>query len=458
MVINLFLNIIVIFGGLIIFILGSIISIKNVLSKNQFQLVDWTLLFCAFLYGIGFPLVFVGTYFGKNNSKNEYYFTMFGAGEIIYYVLLVCTMLINIYIGWLLVKNKKLVIFKRKTVVKIDEIKCNNYNLKKLKSFSWILLVLSFVTYYVYSIPYGGFNGLLSYSTAIRAGVSDIPNKFSFFKTFSQFSLISAYIFYALTIDKNIDKKIKKGSMFGAIISGIFSLYVVISWEGRAAILNFILVYIVGAIYYKSDLFLNVFKRFIKYFPLIPFVFIALDRFFKSSGETNIFTLIISTISYPFIAFIVNFHNISYRLFQDFIYAPLYFLPSRIWRNYLGIKTSNMQTTYLVSGGFKGESIGGKMITGATPNDFLTFSFVQADIIGVIIVGIIFGAMLRFIHNGIISMKNDGLKWVLYSYCIIHFSIGVIHGADISMFITSNFAFFASVFFFPLYRKIRIFN
>ncbi|WP_404429631.1 O-antigen polymerase [Sutcliffiella horikoshii] len=449
-------SILVLVVGLSICIVGIVLAVQHISKKKKIELVGWTLLFCVFLYGIGLPLVFLSTYEGKNLLEKAHYIEQYDSMAIIYYGLLVCVMMSTIYIGWLLVNNLNIVIFKRN---KNDLTKHSNSqvtNINKLIRFAWFLLFFSIVTYYLYTMAYGGFIGLLTYSKAIRAGVSDVPNQFSFFKQFGQFAIISAYIFFAMAIDKKISKNVKKGCYFGALLSGLFSLYVLFSWGGRGSILFLIFVYSLGYIYNKSELFLSVLKKNLKYITLLPVVFVIMSKISNSSGNLGVFTLMISTLSYHFIAFIVNFNVSTYRWFQDLLYTPLYFLPSSIWKNTFNIDTANSYTTYLVNGGTKGEVIGGRVVTGTAPNDFLTFSYMQANIIGVIVVSLLLGMFLRVIHNKIMTIKMHGIKWVLYSYCIVHIAIRTITGGDVSQVVIGNWAFFVSIVLFYFYKNFRI--
>lgn len=444
--------ILILFVGLCICITGSLVAWHNILLKKKIELVSWAILFCTIFYGIGFPFVFISTYFGKNVPMKTSYIITFDHITIIYYGILVCILMISIYIGWSLVKNKNFVLFKNNGFRKTIE---NNY-LHKLIRFAWFLLFLSFITYYLYSMAYGGFFGLLSYTKSIRAGVSELPNQFSFFKQFGQFSIISAFIFFGLVIDNTVKNKYKTSCLIGAIISGLFSLYVLYSWGGRGAIVLFIFVYILGSIYNKSDLFFNVIKKNIKYIPIIPLMFIIIDRIWESSRRLDLLTLIVDSISYPFIAFISNFYNSSYRWLQDFLYIPFYFLPSSIWQSKLNIETANSYTTYLVSGARKGEVIGNRLITGTTPNDLLAFGYMQADFIGVFIIGLFLGIFLRILHNKIMVINVHGIKIVLYSFCIVHFAIKSIAGGDVSQLVISNWAFFVSAFLYYIYIKFRV--
>ena len=96
----------------------------------------------------------------------------------------------------------------------------------------------------------------------------------------------------------------------------------------------------------------------------------------------------------------------------------------------MGIATTSLtntdnETTYLISGAYKGDAIGGNIVSGTTPNDILTFAHIQADIIGVIIVGFLLGVFLRYFHNKIMRQNIAGIKFMLYSYFIVRFIINL---------------------------------
>lgn len=448
-------NIVAVIGGFFIIFVGTLIIVHRILKKGTLELVDWTIAFCIFLYGFGFPLVIIGSHFNKNLPIKIDKILNFGVLEIILYSVLVCIMIGSIYIGWSLLNNRRITVFKlRESNVHLNNEK-QTVLIKKFIRFAWFMLIVSFISYYLYARAYGGFLGLLTHTISIRSGISDTHNSFSFLQKFGQLSLIASYAFYAILLDGKIDKYLKKSCYLGMLISGTLSMYVAYSWGGRATIITFIFIYILTTAYYKSDIFINIIKRFSKSLIFVPIIFIGIDILWKRSGGLDFLTLLISSISYPFIAFIVNFKSGIYRGFIDILYTPLYFLPSSLWQERLNIETANSITTFLVNGAHKGESIYGRTVTGTSPNDLLSFGFMQANIIGVIITGLVFGMILRLIHNNIMIIKFNGIKWMIYSYCILRFAIGGISSGDISQIIIANWGFLVYLITFKLFSVIR---
>lgn len=453
---------IIIFGFLTILI-GFILTINNILNKKEIQLIDWATSTFSLLYGLGFPVVYIGTMMNKNSNFNSYIIMQYSIVEIIYYYLLVIALILFTRIGWKFKIKKKESLFKTNIRYKAtynSAESLSNYHIKyfkKFQKFSWVMLLISILAYYLYSHAYGGFSGLLSYTIAIRSGYGNLPyNKFSFLEKFGQFSLISMYSFYSIVIDKSIDKKLKSKSVFGFILSFAFSLYVLFSWGGRGGFVFLFLILTIATIYYKRKKVWRFIKDFSGKLVIFPIIFVVIDRLWSRSGRMDLISLAVNSLSYPYIAFIVNFKYSSYRLFIDLLQAPLYFLPSSIWMSILKLNTANAWTTYLVTGGFKGESVAGKIVSGTYPNDLLTFAFMQANILGVIFVAIIFGLLLRFAHNRLTEIRFDGIKYVFYSFCAVRFGILAITGGDIAQVIIGNWGFFVYIIGFSLYRRIKL--
>lgn len=445
--------IIIILSAIVIFI-GLTLTINNIIRNKTLYLIDWAIITFILLYGFGFPLVYLSTIKGINPSNYSNYIMQFTSVEIAYYFILTVCLIVFTKLGWNLKGKRPLNTTKKiknENTSKLDE-----RLIRKHIKYAWVMLLISFIGYYLYAMAYGGFSGLLSYTISIRSGTISIYNKFSFLEKFGQFSNISTYVFYAIFIDKNINQKIKKGTFSGLIASMLFSLFFLYSRGGRGAMMFFILTLILITTYYSSEKLNKFFRKIGGKLFLLPIAFVAMDRLWSRTGEMSIFSLLVASISYPFAAFIVNLQNGSYRFFKDFIQGPFYFLPSSIWMSRFNFTTANSETTYIISGGYKGESVGGTIITGTTPNDLLTFAYMQANIFGVVIIGLLFGILLRYFHNKIFKEKYNGIKYMLYSYFVVRFTLLTIMGGDIAQIIIGNWGFIVYFLVFNVYRKVKL--
>lgn len=446
--------IIIILSGMVL-LFGLMLTIANILRNKTLYLIDWTMITFIFLYGIGFPLVYFSTMAGGNPSNFSYYISQFKSVEIVYYFILVICLILSTKVGWH-IKTRKPLSPTPRDLNKHDTKNQNHLLIRKHIKFAWVMLVISFISYYLYAMAYGGFSGLLSYTIAIRSGTMNIYNRFSFLEKAGQFSAISTYVFFALNIDKNIAKRSKRSVFSGLIMSALFSLFFLYSRGGRGSMMFFVLTMILITVYNNSDKLSMFFRKIGKRLIFLPIAFVIMDRLWSRTGESSLFSLLVSSISYPFAAFIVNFQNGAYRFFKDFIQGPFYFLPSSIWSSRLNFTTANNETTYLISGAYKGDAIGGNIVSGTTPNDILTFAYIQADIIGVIIVGFLLGVFLRYFHNKIMRQNIAGIKFMLYSYFIVRFVINLTLYGDIAQIIISNWGFIIYFVLFGIYKKTKI--
>jgi uncharacterized membrane protein YqaE (UPF0057 family) len=306
-------------------------------------------------------------------------------------------------------------------------------------------------------MAYGGFKGLLDFSIAIRSGKLLVNNRFSFFQKFGQFSIVLFYFFYALFLDERKTHRQCISTKVGFFISLIFALYYIYSRAGRGGLVFSALTIIIFIAYYYSKSTREVYKRIILRIGWLPFLFIFMTQAWNRSSQSNFLALIVQTISHPFAAFFVNLRYGETRFFIDFLQSPFYFLPSSIWSSFFKFKTSNAQTTYLISGAFKGEYVGNDLVTGTTPNDLVTFAFTQGNIFGVLLIGFGFGFILKYVHEMLINsdMRYKGIQLMLYANIIVRFSIGIVFSGDPVQVMVGNWGFFIFIALLKILTKLR---
>ncbi|WP_028273722.1 oligosaccharide repeat unit polymerase [Atopococcus tabaci] len=443
-------SIVSIAGGLVVAAVGSFLILNNLIRNKKIQLVDWTLLMYTALYGIGFPIVYIGTLAGKNSMPFDYFIRQYGLAEILFYYCIVLLMMISTMFGWSLFPENT----KKQEQQELEPLEADSFFLRKFTGFAWLMFFVSFAGYYLYTHAYGGFIGLLDHTIAIRAGYSTVGNPFSFLEKFGQFSLVSAYSFYALIIDPRLKSHHFKWNMTGFGLSFLFSTYVLFSWGGRGAMVYFYLILVLAAVYLKKEQLWSFIQNLSKKMIAVPVIFFGLNQLWGRSEDSDLWTMIVGTISYPFVSFIGVFQSFTHRFFVDVVQAPLYFLPSSLWGT-IDMETADSWTTILISGARKGESGGNGLVTGTIPNDFLTFGYMQANVIGVIALALIFGLVLKIIHVKVSDIPYRGIRHVLYAIVIVRFAILIILGGDLAQIIISNWGLFVYLMLFQIYKAIR---
>lgn len=113
--------------------------------------------------------------------------------------------------------------------------------------------------------------------------------------------------------------------------------------------------------------------------------------------------------------------------------SPLYLLPSSWWAQW--VENISQVNTALIMGAPKGE----QGITGGIPVDLLTLGLMQSHILGVAVVGIIFGSLLRVIQKLVDCIPNWGVKCLFQAYIAMRIAVLGIFYAQPALFISLNF-------------------
>lgn len=421
------------------------------IGRFNMNLKKWALLMIAVFYGAIFGLVFILTYTGHNTILNTEYINEYSIYEILIYFISVIIMIVGIEIGFKIkIRNKGIININNP--VFLDN---SGFFWNKLFVFSIAILLVSIVAYYLYSIAYGGFAGLLDYTIAIRSSTSDISNRWSFLQKAGSLAYISGYALFCITINKECNHKRRIQSFVFWIIALLFSLYVAYSQGGRGTLVNIVLIYILTLAFNYSNNFFHIIKKHWKKFAIVPVAFFLMNIAWRRSSTNNILELLASGYSYFFSSFIVNLKNTEFRWFIDIVQIPLYFLPSSIYSQY-GIRTANQSNTFLMQGGYKGEIINGRIITGESTTGILSVAYMQASFLGIFLFALLVGICFSKWQKRLLLMEKSTFKSMIYAYYVVSFVYGGIVSGDPAAFIISNFAYFVFFFIFRLYYKVRI--
>ncbi|WP_461611070.1 O-antigen polymerase [Cytobacillus kochii] len=448
---------IAIIGGLTLtFIIYLCIYFRIVTKNNGFELIDWFLLGLATFNGIGFSFVIWATYQGKNTYFWSQWLSQYDSDSnliLIYFSSNVILIFSTIF-GWYLTKA---VFFQRRSgkspFVKSSFNESTKYISKKLTWVAWIMLIIAIIGYSIYTIPYGGFIGLLDYTSAIRSGFVIVNNPFSFLQKFGGFALFSSYIFYGFLIDKTFKTSTKKRYIIlGFIISFFFSCYVLYTWVGRIAFVVHLITFILGYILYKNKS--SVFKLARKIIMVFVVGLILIVMFDNILGRTtagiSIVELFAKELSFPFAVFVNHFNLQYFSWFKDIIAAPVFVLPMTVWSNLLNIETASEMATFMMLGANKGED----GITGSIPVDMITFSLIQGSVLGIIIVGLLWGSFLVFLQRIRVLVVNSSISNVIYANIVLNVVILSVLYGDPKHIVYRNFHLIAGLLLLYLFRKI----
>jgi hypothetical protein len=437
-------------GSIFTFIIAFIEYVKLFQLKKKLEMIDWLLIAIALFNGVGFSFVFWATYSGYNIDIWASKIFMYSRESILIYYALNLIMVFSIIIGWIIAKD--ILLIKKRGLEKPNLNYVKKYTLKTYKV-AWLMLILSVILYALYSCAYGGFTGLILNSRLIRSGITVVENSFSFLQRFGSFAFFSSYLFLGLIIDKTLDFSKRKSLFFGFVLSFGFSIFVLYTWVGRISFIVYFSTLVMGIILFRNTSIIRLSRKLVN-LALLSFASIILfDRLLNRSrvGISSI-ELFTKELSFPVASFITQLEINSLRWFKDLFVFPLYILPSRIWNVMLGIESASMENTYAFWGAVKGQS----GVTASIPVDMLTFSYMQASVLGVLLTGIIWGFLIVILQNMVNKIPIRGIRMVLLGNVILNVVVlSVLYGDPLHI-ITRNFGLISGVLVLALVNKIKV--
>lgn len=318
----------------------------------------------------------------------------------------------------------------------------------------WAFLITGVITYWLYAHAYGGFARLLVYSKFIRTGRFDligIENPLSFLMPFGGFGLF-ALLLFTIQLLKTQSLRARIVSLCGFITTGIFSVYFLITWLGRALILTTFATIILGVWLYRSRFNIRAvtFNLILLFAIIMTSMPIITSLLTPGKKASYIVTQYATDFSYFVAGFSAVVNTKETRGMRDMVWWPLYFLPSRL-RMQLGIDTASTQITRIVMGAPKGE----RGVMGEVPADFVTFGLLEGGILGIVIWSFLWGVMMNRLEQWLLGLRLPGFQEMLYSYAAIRIAAMAPLGSEPEIIIKSNLAYIIGCVMITLLRSQR---
>ncbi len=395
----------------------------RLIAYREFKPVDFSMLTMGVVYGIITPIVY------KNAGLISFPGDQFVASAVgLFYIhtLMAVLATVGIYFGWQFGRTRKLTSLS------------TNGTTKSISVGLAVMCVFSVLTQYLYTLDYGGFLGYFEYNLLIRAASLETTERssFSFLSPFGGFAVVSCLGYYGLILSKKRSSFIFIGFSFSLIAAGYF-LY---SSAGRIAILAFIASILAAPLMVHRHRF---YTWFIGYFGIviggIASVYLLSDLL-SLNASSSFDKFIVEEASFPISSFFGQiFVGSGPYYFLDVLLSPAYLLPSSLTQSWLS--SADVYNTIAIMGARKGEN----GVTGGIPTDLITFGFMQFNFVGVLIYGVIVGALIRWCYTAAQSFKVEGLRSAFTSYVFFNISAFVVFYSQPKHLLVNQFAFIASV-------------
>lgn len=296
----------------------------------------------------------------------------------------------------------------------------NRALMTKMVVTAWLLLTASFTAYYLYSLAYGGFAGLAIVSNALRAGWSEVSNPWSFLKRFGGLTIVASYLFLVALRTKHAGAH-QHTSRLGFMLSSMFSLYVLLTWQGRLTLAFYVLALILADAEFRqrriraTTLFVPVALISVLLFAGNDLLY--LFRQFAESGHAPVFTekpglepaqdFILGELSFPIVSIntaLSSIYNgvIGLRFFVDVPLGILGLIPQRWLTN--TFETASTINTRLID----------PSLPGTIPTDLISFGIYSLGVYGPPVVSSILGIFARATQRYITKIRPAGLGVVLF--------------------------------------------
>jgi hypothetical protein len=428
-------------GGLLFFCLCCVSVVFHSDKSRRLLLIDWAVLGIGGVYGLGFLLVLFVTNEGKNPSW--FHFIVPNSGIYIAHPIASFLLFAGLWLGW----------FSVKSVFRSNNLTIQPYSDNTLSQRfvwrAWFLLVAAVGLQILYTWAYGGIAGVynyLNYNVAIRSGIFRVSNPWSFLRPFGGLALFTTLFFFGMKLSGYR----KKTVTLGFWLSLLFSFYILYSWAGRVGFFVFLFAFPLAVLLYKKiNPIALVFSGGLILIALLLSVY-QVSNLLHVKGGPDITSFLAKELSFPFASFFENYNSgEAYRFFLDFLFSPVFVLPSSLWSNW--VENVGQVNTALIMGAPKGE----EGVTGAIPVDLLTLGFMQFHFIGVFIGGIVFGMFLRFIQRFLEKVQNRGIRVAFEAYIILKIAVIGVFYAQPSILVSSNVPLVIAMVFllFPLRRS-----
>lgn len=381
--------------------IGLLVSFNR---KNKSVCVISGVLFSFLLYYCIVPIVFYST---AQKSPSGYVLYILKANSYYFISGIACCAMFLLVLG----VTYRAYRYKRNSYYIIDDRKI----LRLSKKLCYICALIGGISFILYIRAFGGVVRMLAYSEYMRSFATSGESVLTHLQTILYIPSRLVTVVPFLVLMGFNRKNFFSVSLFIVyfLLGFLFFLYD----AGKIGIIIYLLSFFVPVLAMRTQHpWFYVVIAGMAFLPIIGF----LDSLFHyvSMGEwesysDNSVLSYLQQFSYPF-SNVLNLDGIAsvsgYRYGRDFITGVLNLIPG------VNFDVSYEPTSYYYGGSTWGES-------GGTPNDAVTFGYLQLSILGVLLIGYLFGIIAARLDNALIRLENTFKNNVLKSSLILLFFI-----------------------------------
>lgn len=414
--------------GLVFMLMCVAFALVHSWRSQRVTLLDWAVLGLGGVYGGAWALVVFVTHRGDNPVWERWLLPF----EHLYpvHTLSAIILLGSVCLGWIFGGALPSRPYRSSHVPLV------RINIRLIWA-GWILLLSAVFMQWFYARAFGGFMAVLEYSEGIRSGVFKVDNPLSFLRPFGGLVLFSSFVFFALWRGGCRCWHVR----LGFFLAFAFSLYVLFSWLGRISFVTYLATFVLSVLLERKVRPLSLLMCGGLTMLFIVVCVYQVSVWLNLKAADNLVVFLTRELSFPFVSFFAQLNSGKHltRGFRDLLVAPVYLLPSSWWTNW--VESVGQINTAVIMGAKKGEA----GVTGAIPLDLMTLGLMQASVLGIVMVGALFGFGLRVIQFLLDRIRNLHVRAVFEAYIAIKLAVLAVFYSQPALVVSGNFGLLVAV-------------
>lgn len=389
---------------------------------RRLTFLDWTVLAIGGVYGIGWAVVVYVTRAGANSRWEG--FLLSNKAYFLLHTACVLVLLAGLVVGWRAGRGTV-----KSAPAMPPPIPAGRSGWSVEMGAAWLMLGLAVITQWLYTLSYGGFIGALTQSAAFRSGLLTTENRLGFLFPFGSLAYVASFIFFGLLLAGRRPVRL----WISLVLAVAVSLYVLLLRLGRVDALVYLATFLFGYLMYRVNRPLTLLA-----ISGLGGVAILAGTYWLSLVSGISFTeglaaFLAKELAFPFVNFLEHSAaETRLRWFYDIVVMPVFLLPESLWAGW--VENVSDVTTTLIKGAPKGTA----GVSGGMPVDLLTLGLLQASVLGVLVVGFLFGLLLRFLDRLLLGVANQGVRAVFGAHIAFKIAVLGVFYAQPSLLVKGN--------------------